>query len=420
MKKKLFSKILLVFLLIIFSCLFIKGKDKKNHTPGFYKTIFWDRGKGLDDSNFPVFRHLDVSCDSNVDLDEEKQRKLICGNQYDLNGILLYPDNTPRYQVLFTPGGDSRNHGIFLTEKGRENIRIFFRNGGSYVGICGGAAIASLSRENEKTWPEYYHLWPGYLEQLNLGPIYPNLKFEGNSDLLSYFSGLDKRVIQKVSFTYGSYPVNSGDSVPPGTKTHMRFDLNGSPLDGEVSCWSYKPSVYSGTMVAINCHPEVHSDGEQLELTKALFLYAMDGIGKPRIKGKLIKGEIRKMNLSTLDRKRGFTKIGDGQIHHFVVELKDSVENLTISLTKAEDVDFNIFVNRGELANPHEFLHSKNTAGTGNLILLGKQEAGNLYIGIHCLASVSGSIDSPDFLKKNSPVLSGTSYELTVDWQEFK
>jgi len=173
-------------------------------------------------------------------------------------------------------------------------------------------------------------------------------------------------------------------------------------------------------MVAINCHPEVHSDGEQLELTKALFLYAIDGIGKPRIKGKLIKGEIRKMNLSTLDRKWGFTKIGDGQIHHFVVELKDSVENLTISLTKAEDVDFNIFVNRGELANPHQFLHSKNTAGTGNLILLGKQEAGNLYIGIHCLASVLGSIDSPDFLKKNSPVLNGTSYELTVDWQEFK
>jgi len=420
MEKNLLSKIVLIFLLIILSCLCIKEKDKRNHIPGFFKTIFWDRGKGLDDSNFPVFSHLDVSYDSNLGLDEEKQRKLICGNQYDLNGILLYPDNAPRYQVLFTPGGDSRNHGKFLTEKGIENIRIFFRNGGSYVGICGGAAIASLSRENGKTWPEYYHLWPGYLEQLNLGPIYPNLKFESNSDLLSYFSDLDKRIIQRVSFTYGSFPVNSGDSMPPGTKTHLRFDLNDSPLDGEVSCWSYKPSVYSGTMVVINCHPEVHSDGEQLELTKTLFLYAMDGIGKPRIKGKLLKEEIRKMNLSTLDRNWAFTRIGDGQIHHFVVELKNPVKNFTISLSKTGKVDFNIFINRDELVNPHQFLYSKKTTGAENLIRLGNQKAGNLYIEIHCLASVSGSISSPDFFKKNSPVLNGISYELAVDWHEYK
>jgi glutamine amidotransferase-like uncharacterized protein len=46
------------------------------------------------------------------------------------------------YEILVMPGGPPVSYRVFLQEDGMEEIRSFVRNGGSYIGICGGSEFA--------------------------------------------------------------------------------------------------------------------------------------------------------------------------------------------------------------------------------------------------------------------------------------
>src|SRR5262245_24041661 len=46
------------------------------------------------------------------------------------------------YRVLIIPGGLSQTQGIALGEDGREMVRQFISEGGTYVGICAGCYLA--------------------------------------------------------------------------------------------------------------------------------------------------------------------------------------------------------------------------------------------------------------------------------------
>lgn len=48
----------------------------------------------------------------------------------------------PGFDAIVVPGGRSRRQALSLEEAGREAIRYFVRNGGGYLGICGGAYLA--------------------------------------------------------------------------------------------------------------------------------------------------------------------------------------------------------------------------------------------------------------------------------------
>ncbi|GBE31162.1 hypothetical protein BMS3Bbin05_00059 [bacterium BMS3Bbin05] len=48
------------------------------------------------------------------------------------------------YRMLFVPGGWSSNKMKALGEKGVAAVRAFVENGGSYIGFCGGAGLATL------------------------------------------------------------------------------------------------------------------------------------------------------------------------------------------------------------------------------------------------------------------------------------
>ena len=50
-----------------------------------------------------------------------------------------------RYAMLFVPGGWAQAKLRSLGEKGQTEIRSFVENGGSYLGICGGAGLATQS-----------------------------------------------------------------------------------------------------------------------------------------------------------------------------------------------------------------------------------------------------------------------------------
>jgi glutamine amidotransferase-like uncharacterized protein len=47
------------------------------------------------------------------------------------------------FRVLVVPGGDMYAYAEDISSEGKENIRNFVRNGGGYIGICGGAYFAA-------------------------------------------------------------------------------------------------------------------------------------------------------------------------------------------------------------------------------------------------------------------------------------
>lgn len=47
------------------------------------------------------------------------------------------------FRILCVPGGNMYDYAQDISSEGKENIRNFVRDGGSYIGICGGAYFAS-------------------------------------------------------------------------------------------------------------------------------------------------------------------------------------------------------------------------------------------------------------------------------------
>jgi glutamine amidotransferase-like uncharacterized protein len=60
---------------------------------------------------------------------------LVQGETFD-NGI-------NHFRLLCFPGGDMYQYAQSISSEGKKNIRDFIRNGGGYIGICGGAYFAS-------------------------------------------------------------------------------------------------------------------------------------------------------------------------------------------------------------------------------------------------------------------------------------
>lgn len=116
---------------------------------GYYKDIFQDAGCALTSYlTLPAASYLGLSydtmgttyetCHKYTEEDSVYQHAIVCGTEYDLNGALLYPDNEPRYRMMYHNGGLAASHGRTLTGEGRRNYKTFIANGGSYAGSCAG------------------------------------------------------------------------------------------------------------------------------------------------------------------------------------------------------------------------------------------------------------------------------------------
>ena len=166
---------MLVGALVLVTSAFSCTQEKKNNC-GYYKDVFMDSGIHMvDREDLPAVRFLGLSMEtfkaapyypSELTItDTIIQTELMCGNPLDENGILLYPDGEPRFRMIYMNGGLATKHGNSLTPKGRENIRTFIENGGSYVGSCAGMFLASngLYEEDKEYTPNksYLSIWPG-------------------------------------------------------------------------------------------------------------------------------------------------------------------------------------------------------------------------------------------------------------------
>lgn len=415
---------------------------QKKNTCGYYKDAFMDSGIYMvDRDDLPATRFLGLSmetfiaapyypCELTI-MDTIIQKELMCGNPWDENGILLYPDGEPRFRMIYMNGGWATKHGSSLTPKGRENIRKFIENGGSYVGSCAGMFLASngVYEEGKEYTPNgsYLSVWPGTTHNTGLIDSYTSVKIPKDSPLLKYYDFGGDLMIDSLRHNNGGYAYyGEGGIIPEGTEPLMRFiydtvskDAKTRHIHNQVCTWAYKKNEESGRVVITGSHPEGVAVGERLEMMAAMMQYAMDGNGIEKIKGELIPGELREMKKSTADSDPLYTKIGDLQYHHFKVTVPANAKRMVVSLKgydKKDDFDLSLCAKAGEFAYHHATDIKDVSQGCDKVLIINAPQAGQWYISVRCENTVetrNGKYGTE--YVKGREVLNGVPYSIKVE-----
>lgn len=385
---------------------------------GYYKDIFMDGGISVSSrTTLPSATVLNLTMDyltcSSHKLDGKSaynaadsifQLELLGGNAMDENGILLYPDGQPRFRMIFMNGGGAARHGASLGEAGRQNIRTFVRNGGSYVGSCAGAFLSSagaLGKDGQIHHTDcYLGIWPGHTLSTALSDSRTGLTLDTKSPLLKYADfGGDHRV-DSVYHNNGCYALTDS-AWPKETEVLLRYDTEGRELKRDINkqagIWAYKANEYAGRVIACGSHPEGNSSGERLDLMCAMVRYALDGNGSPRLKGELKNGEPRKMTCRTSDQNPDYTRIGDRQYHYFVVDVPKGSREVVLSLEPVLGYsDYAMYLCAGyDLFPKMENAGYRNVSSTfAKEIRIPNPKHGKLYVSVFCNTTVD-TVDSP-------------------------
>lgn len=433
------------FLLLIGALFLVTSSfsyKQKKSSCGYYKDVFMDSGiYMIDRHDLPATHFLGLSMEKFIAApyypseltikDTIIQKELLCGSPWDENGILLYPDGEPRFRMIYMNGGLATKHGSSLTPKGRENMRKYFENGGSYVGSCAGMFLASngVYEEGKEYTPNesYLSIWPGTTHHTELLDSYTSVKLQEDSPLLKYYDFGGDLMIDSLRHSNGGYAYyGEGGIIPEGTEPLLRFVYDTVSIDAttrhihdQVCTWAYKKNEESGRVVITGSHPEGVTEGERLELMAAMILYAMDGNGIEKIKGELIPGELREMTKSTADSDPLYTKIGDLQYHHFKVNVPENAKKMVISLKgydKEEDFDLSLCAKAGEFAFHHNTDIKEISQGCLKDLIISAPKAGDWYISVRC----DNTVETRDGqygteYVKGKEVLNGVPYCIKVE-----
>lgn len=425
---------------------------------GYFKDVFMDGGINITSrKDLPSARFLGLSIEayysaphkapSKITLKDTIEQTLkMVHSDIDDNGCLLYPDGAPRYRVIYSNGGKAGKHGESLTEVGRQHIRDFVAHGGSYVGTCAGAFCSSkgdvnynkdkkaFSADNyaRDRW-EYYGIYPAHtLSTSGLLGVTTGMKVEPGSPLLRYFDFGGDMYIDSVYHNGGCFISEDPRTFAPGTEILLRYSLDPKmdadrvaegrfSLTDSISAWAYKASEKTGRIVDCGSHPEGVTYGERLELFSSFLLYAMDGNGKPTVKGELKNGQKRVMDKETKDNDPAYTRIGDKQYHHFVVNIPEGAKKIKVKVTSPEYnyIDFNLAMNKGDFAFVKTATYKDITLGAEKVLEFDSLPAGKWYIGVECATTVETvPTDYGVAYKGKLEVLNGIPYTITVTWNE--
>ena len=411
-------------------------KPVQPRTEGYYKDIFMDGGIGLnaypdlpaaDFLNLTLEQYTSSERTKLISIDTVLQTALLVGSPIDENGILLYPDGEPRFRMVYFNGGRATAHGRSLTEKGRQHVRDFVKNGGSYLGTCAGAFICAKGVVRDTGYVEnkdYLGIWPGWTVGTGLEKSYTGMFVEPGSPLLQYYDfGADMQ-IDSVRHNGGDYAYMD-DKVPAGTEVLLRFDGDTLQLKksihNKVSAWAWKENEQTGRVVAIGSHPERQIFGERLELMSALIRYAIDGNGAAKLKGMLQNGEARAMVRTTSENDPAFTRVGDRQYHHFAVDVPEGVKEIKVELYAPEfwtdRFDLWLFADGQDFAFKSNARYKNVAHGSDKTLIVPIDKAGRYYISVFCATTVD-TVQTPygDQYAGRTDVLNGVPYNLKVSW----
>ncbi len=357
-------------------------------TEGYYKDLFMDGGVGLySKTSMTAVDSLNISMEYLATETESIQNQKMVSSAIDYNGALLYPDGSPRFRIIYTNGGSATDHGNSLDSAGRETLRTFYGNGGSYSGSCAGAFLTSISYQNTGTHEPYYHIWPGRTKTTGKLDIYTGHFVTPNSPLLQFYNYGGDQYISNVYHDGGCYAREDLD-FPAQTEILLRYDYPGHHMDNKASCWAYKKNIASGRIVAIGSHPENAYSGERLDLMKAILQYAMQGTGNLKIKSVLNNGVPMIMNKSTVDQDPLHTKIGDHQYHHFKIEVPQNNSQISLTLNAQAGYHLNVYVNKNSYAFQSNALYSDRSDNTYKTLNISNLDAGTYYVSVECDTAV--------------------------------
>jgi hypothetical protein len=284
-------------------------------------------------------------------------------------------------------------------------LKDFIDNGGSYVGTCAGAYIASMGSaiRDKKFEPNktYLNIWPGTVRGTLLYKNKTAMTMEPGNPLLKYYDfGGDMRV-DSIRHNGGCFAYfGEGSIIPEGTEVLMRYDYDTIPanskvkIHGEVSTWAYKKDNQSGRVVMTGSHPEENISGDRLEFMAAMVRYAMDGNGQPTLKGELKAGETREMVKGTADNDPAYTAIGDRQYHHFKLNIPKGTKRARIILEGIEgkdNFDLSLLAKAGDFAF-HQTTHLQDVSlGCNKTLVIEKPKAGEWFVSVFCDTTVETS-----------------------------
>ncbi len=389
----------------------------------FYKDVFLDAGIALTSrKTLAAADYLGLSLEGisfpysgATSKDRAMQTAIISGDSDDLNGRLLYPDGQPRYRLLFVNGGDSSSHGQSLGGNALKNMRDFVEHGGGYVGTCAGAFFASNGVDGKANNPNYLSVWPGMMQHTGLSKTSSGMFIEENSPLLRYYDFGGDHYVDSIRHNAGGYPAE----FPLRTEILARYDY---PKKGAVhrkpSIWAYKKNHQSGRIIMEGSHPEEVKDGERRDLTAAMMLYALDGVGVATLKGYLKNGEARVMDKKTSDNYPTYTRIGDLQTHHFAAYIPSDARNIWLELSSSSECDFALMMNQGAYAFSDVAEYHSAVPGAQQQLSFPSLPEGFWFIAVQCLTTVT--VKETDYGQEYSgktEVLNGVPYTISISWE---
>ncbi len=379
---------------------------------GYFKPLFINSGVGLDNQNgtLPAADMLGWEHDYMTTADSTFQYKIFISSDIDANGVLLYPDNEPRYRLIYVHGGHTPTHSTSLNDIGRSRIKTFYNNGGSYVGTCAGGSFPYINKPYT-----YLEIIPTKISGTNLGKAAVDMVLPGDSPLLDYYDfGGDFR-IDSVVHNGGAY-VAAKDWIS-NLEVLTRFDYPGGKFNGEANIAAYKTSsAAKGRIVTCSSHPEGMVNGERRDLMAAMCLYAIDGNGVPSAKATLTNGTAKKMTSLTTP---GLAPVGDKQYHHFKITIPaGGAKNVIIELSTETTNNLILSLRKGSFAWMSDADYLLAQAGGNKTLSLDYLEEGTWYVSVYCPDAPKVTCGKEIFTYSgDKSVLNGVPYTIKASWE---
>lgn len=460
---------------------------------GYYKSLFVDAGSSLNTYYTPQ----QIPAIASLGLENDYEY-LATGSYYNLqtdilgvndgtvgtthikyrddNGVLLYPDGSPRFRAVFVNGGTSSSHGDKLGVEGRRNFHDFFINGGSYVGACAGAILASTTVDSVNHYDsgdgsDYtFGMWPGNVTHTGWpadfgqegstsvytamtatdamvaaseGDLFSGIKIEDvrhhggivirDSHLAAYPEG--ERLM---NYAYSS-PNEGGSSIADAYRfSESTVDnpvFGGKNWNGNCSTFAYKhvdagTGVDTGRAILCGSHFENAASGSQLKAFATMIKYALAGNGAPRIKCEIHPGQKIDIDKAYSDADPAHAKIGDRQYHHFKLVLDEDVDGFTLKLDSKFDadsgIDLYLALRKGDLAWLSDSEYVLCNKGGKKEFNIKKLTAGTYYVSVFCATGItstamdytpSGASTPSSFYfaySGHTELMEGVAYSLTL------
>jgi len=389
----------------------------------FYKDLFMDTGLWMSAyRTMPVVDYLSLDYEyffapEANEVNQSLQENAYCGSEEDLNGVLLYPDGEPRFKIVYVNGGLASYHGRSLRAQGRNIFRRFVSGGGSYIGSCAGAFLASygLADDNE-TVRGYLGIWPGFADNTR---YMVDLQYDipEGSPVLQYYDFGGNGRLDFIHHENGPF-FSRWDSVE-GTEVLAFNRVDNYPSDGWPSVLAYKADTFSGRVIPSGGHPEQVPDGEGRDMMASYVRYAVDGLGAAKVKALLSNGERCVMDKSTADNDPLHTMIGDKQCHHFVFALPKGASDVRIELESLKDCNLSLFLAKGTFAFRQDAQYSVENCDSIKVLEFDKLEEGLWYIAVQSEESVECEFKEHGYKYSGKTwLLNGAPYSICVIWNQ--